>query len=185
MELKAHFFRKFFLKDRNDNYSQNFCNWEFIFHYFRLFCMLKKVKPKNESFAQFLIFVSSNHFLSQIIRQHFNLANSISIKNSDQPLDFHFFDSNGLNFIGKNIHEININDPKLYAANKLDPQIIYHLKEVKIILTGEVGLLSHGVLAAIDQQMMIVTGIQEEFWTKLKKDDTIFLDFEKKILKIL
>jgi hypothetical protein len=177
MEWKAWRFRQN-VQSMDFETSQIFLNWEFLFHYFRLFCMIKNLRPNGESFSQFLSTSFSTGFLSPLIQKHLEIASIGRNQESYEVMNIGFQGS-GLMFIGKG--QLNgIVGEDIFVCDEIPLSVIYGDKKPRVILTKEVGVLSHPVLASVENGIPLVLGL-----TVLpSRGERIFLDFEYKNFRI-
>lgn len=182
-EWRAFWFRKRHLKTLDYHPSWIFLNWEFIFHYFRLYSLQKNIKPTQESFGEFLSIGHTKTWMGEILRIHFKLANELRLHEDFEAQNFIFNHSSDLIFIGKGIFQGKIKD-EMIMIEDLTPESVYALVTSKIILTKTISLLGHGILAATERKMRVVAGINEETWNDLLTKEIIYLDFEKRLLKL-
>lgn len=153
-----------------------FLNWEFIFHYFRLHCMLKNYQPTAETYAAFLSGTSAQ------VLTHFKIANILKPQESYQE-NLSGFTSSAPLFMGKGSYR-GLVENAVIVLETLGPEKVYAISTQTIILTTTVSLLSHGVLAAMERGNPLVTGLPLNQLQKLKPNDQIYLDFERKIFQI-
>ena len=182
-EWRAFCFRKRHLKSLDYHPSWIFLNWEFIFHYFRLYSLQKNIKPTQESFGEFLSIGHTKTWMGEILRIHFKLANELRLHEDFEAQSFIFNHSSKLIFIGKGTFQGKIGD-ELIIIEDLTPEGVYALTSSKIILTKTISLLGHGILAATERKMRVVAGINDETWNDLLTKEIIYLDFEKRLLKL-
>jgi hypothetical protein len=152
-----------------------FLNWEFIFHYFRLFCLSKNIRPDEEGLVRFFQSLQQNHFLANVSKIHFKLANQWRKSEAFPQMNF-IGHQKKIRFIGRG--QVHVSKVQLVFLEELIPEEIYLLQEKRIILTKSLSLLGHGILAAIEQGHSVVFGIPDEDWQNLLNADQIFLDFE-------
>jgi hypothetical protein len=155
-----------------------FLNWEFLFHYFRLFCMTNGLKPDAQSFAKFLAMSFEKSWMSSLVKKHLELANFFRKSESFDPMSLGF-ESQGMLFIGKGIIKGVVGND-IHICDEISLEMIYQKSKPKVILTKEVGLLSHPVLASVENGVGLVLGVGE----LPQKGDRIYLDFDLKILRI-
>lgn len=172
-EWHAHKFRKQII---SASYSPAnvFLNWEFIFHYYRLFCMLKKLSPNGQSFAQFLSQGFESSFLSIAVRKHLEFAHYYRTQEEFLPMDIGM-EGPGIIFLGKGIIS-GVVGVDIECFDKIPIQSVYQKSKPKIILTKEVSLLSHPILASVENGIALVLGM-ESF---PENGANIVVDFEKK-----
>lgn len=182
-EWAAFKFRKNFSKKNEHPPSWIFLNWEFIFHYFRIYCLQKNLKPSQEAFASFLTVGHEKNWMGEILRRHFNMANQLRLHESHSEVNFVFDQNPALIFIGNGKFEGKIGK-EVCLLKDLTPSAVYELPPNIIILTKTFSLLSHGILAAIERKIKLVAGIPDEQWDQLREDETICLDFEKRTFEI-
>ena len=182
-EWNASKFRKKFSRSNEISPSWIFLNWEFIFHYFRIYCLQKGLKPGQDSFSKFLTVGHEKNWMGEILRLHFKMANQLRLNESYDEMSFIFDTNPAFIFIGKGKFKGLIGE-EFILLEELTPQIIYGLTTEKIILTKTFSLLGHGILAAIEQKIKVVAGIPDDSWEELHHKESIFLDFEERIFEI-
>lgn len=182
-EWRAFNFRKLYLISSEKPLSWVFLNWEFIFHYFRIYCLQKNLKPTQNSFAEFLTAAQSKTWLGEILRFHFKIANELRSEETFEEVNFVFENNSSILFIGQGKVEGKIGK-EIILLSELTPQSVYHLNSDKIVLTKTVSLLSHGILAAIEIKIRVVAGIPDEIWDQLDVDVNIYLDFKMRQILI-
>lgn len=155
-----------------------FLNWEFLFHYFRLFCMFSRMQPDAQSFAKFLAMSFEKNWISSMVKKHLELANFFRKNESFDPMVLGF-ESKGCLFIGKGIFQ-GIVGEDIHVCQEIPLELIYQKVKPKLILSKEVGLLSHPVLASVENGVPLVLGID----ILPLKGARIYLDFDRKILRI-
>ncbi len=182
-EWAAYKFRRNFSKTKTPAPSWIFLNWEFIFHYFRIFCLQKKLKPNQDSFSAFLTIGHEKNWLGEILRRHFMMANQLRLHESHSEVSFVFNQNTAFIFIGRGTFRGRLGTD-IALLPELTPQQVYELSPNTIILTKTISLLSHGILAAIEMKMRVVAGIPDEEWEKLSGAENIFLDFEARTFEL-
>ncbi|MFZ4714927.1 MAG: hypothetical protein ACOYL6_14505 [Bacteriovoracaceae bacterium] len=182
-EWQAFLYRRRKTKDKTFSAQDLFINWEFIFHYFRLHCLIHNESPSENALAHFFQNLHQKNFLSEIVREHFRLANELRRLEKYPVLDFHFEGEKKMRFIGKGQKTYIFGDDALYFSELL-PDQVYALNSPKLILTKTISLLGHGVLAAIETGHSLVTGIPESLLFELKDGDQIYLDFETEKIEL-
>ena len=172
--------RKFRSRMKNQNFQPSavFLNWEFLFHYFRLFCMIHQLKPDAQSFGRFLSDSYKNHWLSSLVKKHLELA-SYFRKNETFELMNLGFEGQHQIFIGKGIIGGVVGE-EILVCDEISLETIYQSRRPKAILSKEVGLLSHPVLASVENGIHLVLGLKE----LPQKGERIYLDFERKVLTV-
>jgi hypothetical protein len=177
-EWKARSFRHK-MKDESFHPSLIFLNWEFLFHYFRIFCMLNQLGPDAQSFAKFLAMSFEKNWMSSLVKKHLELANFFRKNEAFDPMNLGF-ESNGLIFIGKGTLEGTVGD-EIHTCDEISLALIYQKSaRPRVILTKEVGLLSHPVLASVENGVYLVLGMSE----LPNKGARIHLDFDQKVIRI-
>jgi len=182
-ELSAYKFRKNFSRTSTPSPSWIFLNWEYIFHYFRIYCLQKKLHPNQSTFAAFLTVGHEKNWMGEILRLHFKMANQLRLSESYDEMNFIFDHNPAFIFIGKGQYTGKIGKDFIQLV-ELTPQLVYELDPTKIILTKTFSLLSHGILAAIERNIRVVAGIPEETWARLSNEESICLDFETRTFHI-
>jgi hypothetical protein len=177
MEWQARKFRSQ-MNQESFHPSLIFLNWEFLFHYFRLFCMMNQSKPDAQSFARFLAMSYQKNWISSLVKKHLELANFFRKSESFYPMALGF-ESQGLLFIGKGIFRGVVGED-IQICEEITLGMIYNKTKPKVILTMEVGILSHPVLASVENGVALVLGIGD----LPVKGERIYLDFDLKILRI-
>lgn len=176
MELKARKFRQTIKKSFHP--SQVFLNWEYLFHYFRLFCMMNRLTPDAHGFALFLSESYKDNWLGTLVQKHLELANLFRKDETFNPLRLGM-EGAGPVFIGKGVIE-GVVGTDIYYCDEIPLDLPYRKVKPKAILTKEVGVLSHPVLASVESNIALVLGIN----APPREGTKIYLDFEKKILRI-
>jgi hypothetical protein len=182
-EWSAFLYRKKKQKNFEIKNQDVFINWEYIFHYYRLYCQSRNLKPTNVIFNDFLNQTYKNNYFSNTVKVHLSLANKFRNNETYAPIDYILEGKSKLNFLGKGQFSGTINGGIVLLA-ELTPEAVYQLPESCIILTKTVSLLGHGILASVERGLPVLSGISEEEWEKLLKCNKIFLDFENQIFKI-
>ena len=183
MEWRAFRFRKLYFNSIERPPSWVFLNWEFIFHYFRVHCLLKNLYPNQNSFREFLIAAQKQNWMGEILSTHFRIANELRLNETYEEVDFVFDQSSTFIFIGQGKFEGKIGK-EFVLLFELTPQVVYQLDSNKIIITKTLSLLNHGILAAIEKKIKVVAGVPDEIWDQLDQDVNIYLDFKKRIFLI-
>ena len=178
-EWRAYQFRKLYSASTEKPHSWIFLNWEFIFHYFKIYSLQKKLKPTQNSFAEFLTVAQNKTWLGEILRFHFKIANVLRLEETFEVVNFVFEQSSSIIYLGQGKIEGKIGK-EFVLLSELTPQSVYMLDSKKIILTKTISLLSHGILAAIELKMRVVAGIPDEIWDQLDENVNIYLDFKKR-----
>lgn len=158
--------------------AQVFLNWEYLFHYFRLFCMLNHKQPDAQSFADFLSESFKKGWLGSMVKKHLELANFFRQNEPFDPMKLGF-GSSGPVFIGKGVLEGVVGEDLIFCE-EVDLAAIYHKQKPRAILTKEVGMLSHPVLASVENGIPLVLGLCQD----LEVGDRIYLDFERRELRV-
>jgi hypothetical protein len=178
-EWLAFIYRRKKIKNPTFEAKDVFLNWEFIFHYFRLFCFSKNIKPDEESLMKFYQSLQEDHYLANVTKTHFKLANFWRKTEALPSLNFLSHEKK-MRFIGSGQGYFFKN--QLVFMEDLVVEDIYQLNDKKIILTKSISLLSHGILAALEQGHSVIFGISDEDWLSLISMDQIYLDFESQKL---
>lgn len=162
--------------------SSVFLNWEYIFHYFRLYCMLNGKNPTAEVFAKFLSASYKNNWISELFQHHLKISNDLRKDEIFDPISATFPHA-GMIFIGRGelLGELG---KDILLSPVLDLDLIYESSGIKAILTKEVSLLGHGVLAAAERRIFLVVGIPESIYCELRNGDKIYLDFDERHLEV-
>lgn len=176
-EWQARSFRRE-MKNASFHPSLVFLNWEYLFHYFRLFCMMNRLKPDAQSFANFLAASFEKHWFSELVKKHLELANYFRESESFDPMKLGF-ESQGMIFIGRGQYQ-GIVGEDIHVCEEISLELLYREKKPKVILTKEVGILSHPVLASVENGVALVLGVTTSF----KPGERIDLDFERKLLQV-
>ena len=177
-EWKARTFRQK-MKDESFHPSLIFLNWEFLFHYFRIFCMLNQLGPDAQSFARFLAMSFEKTWMSSLVKKHLELANFFRKNEAFDPMNLGF-ESQGLIYIGKGTLEGTVGED-IHTCDTISLALIYQKNaRPRVILTKEIGLLSHPVLASVENGVYLVLGMSE----LPKKGARIHLDFDQKVIRI-
>lgn len=155
-----------------------FLNWEYLFHYFRLFCMMNRLQPDAQSFATFLTASYEKHWFSDLVKKHLELANYFRESETFDPMKLGF-EGQGMIFIGRGQMEGVVGET-IHVCNEICLSVLYQKKKPVIILTKEVGILSHPVLASVENGVALVLGVTDEF----SEGERIFLDFERRIIQV-
>jgi hypothetical protein len=181
-EWKAFRFRK---KNHTQNLlSRSFENWNFIFHYFQLYCAKNKKRGSDLDYVQFL---SDGHlgksFFDKLARKHFQLANKLREKEDLAGLGYshgqfteihnHYYFLGHKNYSGPF-------DDTIYMTNDLKVEQIDRRKDLKIILTSSKSLISHGFLYALENNIQIVANIPLDELKKWSTKDRLSIDFTRK-----
>ena len=169
-------------KFRNKNHqeikpSSIFMNWEYLFHYFRFFCMIKRSQPSQQMFADFLAFSFQNRWLSRLIKKHLDVA-QFFLKDKMINLTKTGFDTHGPIFIGKGIIQ-GIAGKDIIVCEEISLSIIYQKDKPLAIISKEIGLLSHPVLASVENGISIILGIEN----LPSEGESIFLDFDQRVFR--
>jgi phosphohistidine swiveling domain-containing protein len=178
-EWKAHVFRRSIKKGKTYSASKVFQNWEFIFHYFRLYCLLHRKSASRDQFVNFLSSLHSNTNKKSGAQEHLKIASWLR-ENEDMPWlepDFTSFTDTGLTFIGRGIYRGKIGE-KVLILTKLSPDLVYSLHNVDVILTESASLLSHGLLAAVEKKILVVIGFTTTQLAHYEEGTQLILDFD-------
>lgn len=172
--------RKFRRRMKNQNFQPStvFLNWEFLFHYFRLFCMMQKMKPDAQSFGKFLSASYQNSWMSSLVKKHLELANYFRKSETFDPMNLGFSGPQ-LIFIGKGMFQGKVGEDIL-VCDEISLDTIYGNPKPRVILSKEVGLLSHPVLASVENGIHLVLGLR----ALPQKGERIYLDFERNVLTV-
>jgi phosphohistidine swiveling domain-containing protein len=193
-EFRAFLFRK---KIQKEIFSikKSFKNWEFIFHYFKLFCILRHKTGSEADFAHFLNWAQdpTSSWPAAAVKEHIQIScydynrgdwsdssttfTSSLFSNSEGP---YFFPGHKMK--GKIVSgEIS----KLIELHKeLTPQIIYQGLHKSVLMTQSKDLLGHSILAAIENDIPVVTHINDLDWEKLIHSKKITIDFNQNKIDI-
>jgi hypothetical protein len=176
--------RKFRKRDYRNHapVSSVFQNWEYIFHYFRLFCMINQFQASGESFSLFLSEASSKGFMGTLLKRHLEISNELRIHEDAAPMEVRFQDG-GLRFVGKGVG-LGVIGQEVKIQRELDLSLIYSDHPPRLIISNSVSLLSHPVLAAAEQGILLILGVPEPLLGDLQVGRSVFFDFEKKILRL-
>jgi hypothetical protein len=154
------------------NPSKIFNNWEYLFYYFKIFCMLKKLDPTAQSFASFLASSGKSSWLSGIVKKHLELANYYRASKDFDPMKVGIA-GQGPIFVGKGTY-LGIVGIDIHVCEEISLDLIYREERPKVIITKEVGILSHPVLASLENGVNLVLGLSE----LPEAGERIFLDFD-------
>lgn len=176
-EWQARSFRRCF--DRNKNQPADvFINWEYLFHYFRLFCMSHRLSPEEASFARFLSSAFSTGWPAELVKAHLEIAGIIR-KDETFAAQNVGFRVQEQAFIGKGIVSGEVGKDILIMAEP-DLALIYSIHPPKAFLTTRIGLLSHPVLACAEKGIGLVVGYEGT----LQSGDIIYLDFVQQKIRV-
>jgi|GEM_PF-3806850 len=178
-EWQAHRFRRSFQKGRLNGDSPSpavFLNWEFLFHYFRLFCMISKARADAKLFSLFLSNLShQNDHLSAVARKHLEIANALRKTESAPPIEAGF-EMNTPQFIGKGRITGTLGEAILWQ-NEPELTSIYADPPPKVILCSSASLLSHPTLACAERGIGLVIGLSSQAPFLQKKGVQLIVDF--------
>lgn len=160
------------------NPSKIFNNWEYLFHYFKIFCMMKKLGPTAQSFATFLATSRQSSWFSGILKKHLELANYYRASETFDPMKAGIA-GKGPIFVGKGTYS-GVVGIDIHVCEEISLDLIYQKERPKVILTKEVGVLSHPVLASVENGVSLVLGLTE----LPVAGETIFLDFDSHSFKV-
>lgn len=177
IEWQARKFRKQ-MSDGNVNPAKIFNNWEYLFHYFKIFCMMKKIEPTAQSFATFLAASGQSSWLSGIVKKHLELANYYRSSEAFDPMKAGIA-GQGPIFVGKGTYS-GVVGMDIHVCEEIPLELIYRKDRPKVIMTKEVGILSHPVLASAENGVKLVLGLTE----LPVAGETIFLDFDSHSFKV-
>jgi hypothetical protein len=178
MEWNAYKFRSRFNSPVAFCASAVFMNWEFLFHYFRLFCMIHRLLPNGQSFSQFLSSRYDSAWPSPLIKKHLQLLRIFRDEEEFLPQQLGFKDQ-PIVYIGKGKLEGVVGEDILAVA-EIPLAQIYETLPPRAILTKEVTLLSHPVLACAEVGIPLVLGMSELPANGAK----IILDFDSKNFRL-
>jgi len=176
MEWAAHRFR-LQAKGRSFSPALVFENWEFLFHYFRLFCMFRKLSPTGDAFAAFLSDCRPDSFPGVLAIQHIRLAGKLREDEAFPALSF----SMGveMRFIGRGVVE-GVVGVEVRTCDLLSLELVYQDPPAKVIMSSDVSVLSHPVLAAVERGTQLVLGASEELLHSFVPGQRVIFDFEKR-----
>ena len=155
-----------------------FLNWEYLFHYFRLFCMMNRLQPNAQSFASFLTGSFKKTWFSDLVKKHLELANYFRKSESFDPMKLGF-EGTGLLFIGRGQMEGVIGED-IHVCEEISLELLYRKQKPKVILTKEVGILSHPVLASVENGVALVLGVESVYFP----GERIYLDFDRRMIQV-
>jgi len=162
--------------------SDVFLNWEFIFHYFRIFCMIRNLRPTGEAYAAFLSSVHSSSPIANLSLTHIRIANELRAQEAFLASNSRFEGDTPL-FIGKGIIEGTSNDAIL-VTRELTPESLHSETKPKAILTDSVSILSHGVLAGVENGIGLVLGVPLPLLEEARLGKPIRIDFKNQTISI-
>ena len=163
--------------------SNSFKNWEYIFHYFYLYCVVRKKSGTDQDLVDFLnhILLNKHKWPSQGIFKHLQMANLIrKYENSTELPAMFKTTSSKLYFLGKNKQLRGKLKDIAVKVDKLTPEYIYNQKDKKLILTPNNEILGHAFLAAIESNIPIVGNMDRKYWEGLTNEDFLTVDFKTK-----
>lgn len=181
-EWKAFRFRSSFHK--LPEFEAAFKNWNFIFHYFKLFCVKQGLQGGDLDYVEFLkaSYGGKGHF-NQLSKKHLIVANEIRAKENLKGMGHssaQFSDQDqGYYFLGQKDY-LGPFDSKVYVTNEIVVERLSQRKEVEVILTSSKQLLSHGFLYALEQGISIVANIPMNTLKSFQGKDRLAIDFENK-----
>jgi hypothetical protein len=176
-EWQARLFRRRFDRSKIPP-GDVFINWEYLFHYFRIFCMSRRLSPDEGSFARFLSSAFSRGWPSELVKAHLEIAGIIRKDEAFTVQDIGFRTQKQA-FIGKGVVSGEVGKDILIMGEP-DLSLIYSMYPPKAFLTKKVGLLSHAVLACAEKNIGLVVGHEGE----LQSGDIIYLDFDQQKIMI-
>ena len=184
LELSAYRFRKSCGTKPHFSIHDAFKNWSYLFHYFYLFCRLKKIHATDQAFVDFLNHAQGKvSWMGKIILRHVQLSNKIRMSENAQNeecLETSFrLTGQEEYFLGSGIHHGKVADIG-FVCDTLIPDDIYQLADGTIILTSSYNILSHGFLIAFERRLPVIANIPPAKFCNLKKEDFLTADFTRK-----
>jgi hypothetical protein len=177
-EWSAHGFRRRMNSDLI-RLSDVFLNWEFIFHYFRLHCMIDREDPSAEAFALFLSNAMNTHsHAGGLLKKHLEISSKL------RPLE-HFphlaagFHSSSPLFIGRGTME-GIFGVDILWQEEPDLDMIHSANPPEAILSSSVSILAHASLACAELGIGLVLGLPAENQYSKLNNATLQIDFHRK-----
>jgi len=177
-EMKAMRFRS---KTSFEGLADAFLNWNYLNHYYHLFCRKNRESINDQSFVRFLTHANKHsNFLSEVSLKHIQIANLIRQKGECiDPVNTRFYNpSVHCYYLGSG----QLNDLKkgeFLLINSLEDIDLYKHPQNIPILTRDSSLLSHGHLACVELKINLLSNISDTYWENLLKADKISIDFNK------
>lgn len=176
-EWQARTFRQN-MKRGNVNPAKIFNNWEYLFHYFQIFCLMKKMEPTAQSFATFVATSGNKSWPFRIVKKHLEFANYFRASVDFDPMSSGTH-GRGPIFVGKGSF-LGVVGFDIHVCEEISLDIIYRKERPRVIVSKEIGILSHPVLASVENGVSLVLGV-----TKLPQlGETIFFDFDSHFFKV-
>ncbi len=154
-----------------------FQNWQYIFHYFYLFCRIKQKPGSDHDFALFLSQASNKKWPGPIIKKHLAMANETQ-KGESLQLPASFISAgNSPYFIGKGEHQGKISQSVALISNPT-PEQIYQLSPNIILFTTSKDILGHAILAAAERGIPVVANLDQTYFNSINANDHFYLNFD-------
>lgn len=184
-ELGAFLFRvkmSFFNKKKRDlNFKNCFLNWQYIFHYYRLYLMLNKIHCADKN--SWIEFLNDEHKKLPFIKTHLHFANLIShtlgLDTHKQTIENHHTQI----LLGQGKGQYSISED-CYFCEKLTPELVYNSTK-SLVLTKDNHILSHGFLAASETKTVVIGNLSDAEWDEYKKSKYLEIDFEERSVQII
>lgn len=156
--------------------EDSFKNWYFLLHYYQLYSTVMKSSPSAENFLHFI--QSPPPHLKQQVHKHLALANQIKKESMNyNSLISKNLSSTSPRFYGPGCITASYS---IYKDHEFD---LIYTEKPKLVLSNTNSLLSHLVLACLENEIPLVTGLSEQFLNTLPLQDEITVDFDN--MKIL
>jgi hypothetical protein len=181
-EWNAHHFRKRMISGL-PRISDVFLNWEFIFHYFRLHCLVTRENASAEAFAMFLSESSkSKSHLGGLLKKHLEISSRLRPLEPFPHLSAGFHSSTPL-FIGGGRIE-GILGVDILWHEEPDLEMIHSINPPKAILSSSVSILSHASLACSELGIGLVLGLPKDSDYSKINNATLQIDFHHKLITV-
>ena len=126
--------------------------------------MMKTLQASGESFSLFLSEATSKSFLGVLLKRHLEISNELRVHEGVAPMEVRFQDS-GTRFVGRGSGTGMIGR-EVMIQPELDLSLIYSDVPPRLIVSASVSLLSHPVLAAAEQGILLILGVPESRFTR-------------------
>jgi len=164
-------------------FSDVFSNWEFLFHYFRIFCMTRRIVPDAGSFSEFLSLAhNKNTHWGSLVHEHLAISRVLRKSESDPEMET-AFNASGPLYIGKGIL-CGTFGVDIFWQEEPDVQLIHSIKRPKAILTPSVSILSHFALACAELGVGLVMGLESEPRDLFQHNAELQIDFHKRSITL-
>lgn len=170
-----------FEKEKPNQEEEHERCWRAVFHYFKIYCLMKSLPGNRDSWIQFLKEVSTKN--SWLFRTTSTYLKKLNATVSSHSNAFSLLTETSLepSFFGVGSFEGRPNDVARFEE-VITPEMIYTKSDKKILVTSDQGLLSHGILAAIERRVPLVANVSTTDWTSLRQGKYLNINFDRQTI---